>query len=81
MSSSSTLPLKEATPRRTSQPYQYSALPLPSESGEAYNEESPLADGWQDRIGLHQLHMLIVHCWLFGGGYVDQTLAIARRWV
>ena len=48
---------------------------------EAYNEESPLADGWQDRIGLHQLHMLIVHCWLFGGGYVDQTLAIARRWV
>lgn len=47
----------------------------------AYNEESPLADGWEDRIGLHQLHMLIVHCWLFGGGYVDQTVAIARRWV
>ena len=47
----------------------------------AYNEESPLADGWEDRIGLHQLHMLIAHCWLFGGGYVDQTVAIARRWV
>lgn len=47
----------------------------------AYNEESPLADGWEDRIGLHQLHMLIVHCWLFGGGYADQTVAIARRWV
>lgn len=27
------LPLKEATPKRTSQPYQYSALPLPSGSG------------------------------------------------
>lgn len=46
----------------------------------AYDEESPLADGWRDRIDLHQLHMLMVHCQLFGRGYVPETIAIARRW-
>lgn len=46
----------------------------------AYDEESPLADGWRERIGLHQLHMLMVHCQLFGRGYVPETLAIARQW-
>ncbi len=46
----------------------------------AYDEVSPLADGWRDRIELHQLHMLMVHCQLFGRAYVPQTLAIARRW-
>lgn len=45
----------------------------------AYDEVSPLADGWRDRISLHQLHMLMVHCQLFGRGYVSDTLAIARR--
>lgn len=47
----------------------------------AYDEESPLADGWRDRVSLHELHMLMVHCQLFGRGYVGQTLEIARRWV
>ncbi|AFV89331.1 MAG: fructosamine kinase family protein [Acidipropionibacterium acidipropionici] len=46
----------------------------------AYDEESPLADGWRDRIELHQLHMLMVHCQLFGRSYVPETIAIARRW-
>lgn len=44
----------------------------------AYHEAHPLADGWRDRIALHQLHPLLVHCVLFGGGYVDQALAAAR---
>jgi len=44
----------------------------------AYHEAFPLADGWRDRIALHQLHPLLVHCVLFGGGYVDQALAAAR---
>ncbi|MDO4411814.1 fructosamine kinase family protein [Cutibacterium sp.] len=55
--------------------------PFTSEIRAAYNEESPLADGWQDRIGLHQLHMLMVHCFLFGGGYVGETVQVARRYL
>jgi len=44
----------------------------------AYSEVAPLADGWRSRIGLHQLHPLLVHVCLFGSGYVDATLAAAR---
>ncbi len=45
----------------------------------AYDEVSPLADGWRERLDLHQLHILLVHCELFGRGYAGETLAIARR--
>lgn len=38
-----------------------------------YQAASPLADGWQDRVGLHQLTPLLLHCVLFGGGYLAQT--------
>lgn len=44
----------------------------------AYDEVTPLAAGWRDRIPLHQLHPLLVHVVLFGGGYVGQALAAAR---
>lgn len=44
----------------------------------AYQEAHPLADGWRTRIPLHQLHPLLVHVALFGGGYRSQTLAAAR---
>ncbi|WP_040283802.1 fructosamine kinase family protein [Tessaracoccus massiliensis] len=44
-----------------------------------YQEVSPLADGWRERVPLHQLHMLLVHVALFGGGYVRQALSVARR--
>lgn len=37
----------------------------------AYEEEAPLADGWEDRIPLHQLAPLAVHAVKFGGGYVS----------
>lgn len=47
----------------------------------AYDEVSPLADGWPERVALHQLHMLIVHAALFGGGYGAQTVAAAGRYV
>ena len=43
----------------------------------AYDEEHPLADGWQDRVPLHQLAPLVVHAIKFGGGYagaVDRAL-------
>lgn len=32
-----------------------------------------LPDGWRDRIGLHQVHPLLVHAVLFGGGYAAQA--------
>jgi fructosamine-3-kinase len=34
----------------------------------AYDESAPLADGWQDRIPLHQLFPLLVHACHFGTG-------------
>jgi len=45
----------------------------------AYTEVAPLSDGWQQRVALHQLHPLLVHATLFGGGYVEQAAATARR--
>ncbi|GAA5144144.1 fructosamine kinase family protein [Nocardioides marinquilinus] len=47
---------------------------------EAYHEATPLADGWEDRVGLHQLFPLLVHACLFGGGYGDRAAATAKRY-
>ena len=44
----------------------------------AYDESFPLADGWRERIALHQLHPLLVHCVLFGGAYIVQAEEAAR---
>jgi fructosamine-3-kinase len=46
----------------------------------AYHEAWPLADGWRDRVELHQLHPLLVHAVLFGGGYGRRAVEIARRY-
>jgi fructosamine-3-kinase len=35
---------------------------------EAYQEAAPLAEGWEDRVALHQLFPLLVHACLFGTG-------------
>ena len=40
---------------------------------EAYDDEWPLADGWQARVPLHQLSPLVVHAIKFGGGYAAAT--------
>lgn len=45
-----------------------------------YNAASPLADGWRQRVGLHQLTPLLLHCVLFGGGYLGETLTVARTY-
>jgi len=38
-----------------------------------------LADGWADRVELHQIAPLVVHAVKFGGGYVAAAeRAIAR---
>ena len=36
----------------------------------AYDEVHPLADGWRERVPLHQIAPLVVHAVKFGGGYV-----------
>lgn len=46
----------------------------------AYNEVSPLAEGWRERVGIHQLVPVLLHCVLFGDAYVDLALGIARRY-
>lgn len=45
---------------------------------DAYDEASPLADGWRDRVGLHQLHPLLVHALLFGGSFGERAATAAR---
>lgn len=45
----------------------------------AYAEVTPLADGWEERVPLHQIAPLVVHAIKFGGGYVSAaTRAIDR---
>lgn len=45
----------------------------------AYDEESPLAEGWEDRQPLHQLFPLLVHASLFGGRYGALAGDAARK--
>lgn len=47
----------------------------------AYDEAAPLADGWEDRLGFHQLFPLLVHACLFGGQYGARAARIAQRFV
>ena len=48
---------------------------------DAYEEEHPLAEGWRDRIGLHQLFPLLAHACHFGGGYASRAADTARRYL
>lgn len=45
----------------------------------AYEEEHPLAEGWRDRVPVHQVVPLLVHAILFGGVYGAQTLTALRQ--
>jgi fructosamine-3-kinase len=44
----------------------------------AYHEMFPLADGWRERAGVHQLHPLLVHAAHFGGGYGARAGRMAK---
>lgn len=48
---------------------------------EGYNDVSELDPGWEERIGLHQLHILIVHAYLFGGGYGRDLVQTAANYL
>ncbi|WP_067467108.1 fructosamine kinase family protein [Actinomadura macra] len=43
----------------------------------AYDETAPLADGWRQRVPLHQLHPLLVHLELYGGSYRSSVVEAA----
>ena len=45
-----------------------------------YQSVWPLSEGWKDRVVLHQIHPLLVHAVLFGGGYAGRALAAVRRY-
>jgi len=45
-----------------------------------YAEVHPLADGWQDRVALHQIAPLVVHAIKFGGSYVSAAEAAIARY-
>jgi fructosamine-3-kinase len=46
---------------------------------DAYEDEHPLADGWEERQPLHQLFPLLVHAAMFGGHYGQRAGEAARR--
>lgn len=46
----------------------------------AYEEVTPLAEGWRDRVELWQLFPLLVPAVLFGGGYGASAARVARRY-
>ena len=50
-------------------------------SPEVVLDVAPLAEGWEDRTGIHQLFPLLVHACLFGGGYGARAAAVAARFV
>ncbi len=45
---------------------------------DGYRQQAPLAEGWEERVGVHQLFPLLVHAVLFGRGYAEQALSVAR---
>lgn len=45
---------------------------------EGYQQVSTFSPLWRERIPLHQMHILMVHCYLFGRSYVPQTVAAAK---
>lgn len=47
----------------------------------AYDEAAPLADGWEERLGFHQLFPLLVHACLFGGQYGVRAAKVAQRYL
>ncbi len=46
----------------------------------AYEEATPLADGWRERVELYQLLSLLIHALLFGGSYAASAERAARRY-
>lgn len=55
--------------------------PMLDEILTAYQEVYPLAPGWQERMGLHQMWPLLVHHRMFAGGYGQRAERIAAGYL
>jgi fructosamine-3-kinase len=44
----------------------------------AYQEVWPLAEGWRERLPLHQLYLLLVHTAQFGAAYRDAVIRATK---
>jgi fructosamine-3-kinase len=47
----------------------------------SYQESWPLSAGWRERIPLYQLYHILNHQLLFGGGYGEQAIRLASRYL
>lgn len=56
----------------------FGGAPFLKEIMEGYQQVAPLADGWADRVPLHQLHLLLVHTALFGAAYRPAVMSALR---
>ncbi len=52
---------------------------LEAYAGAAEESGRPLDGGWRERVGIHQVHPLLVHACMFGGGYGGRAADAARR--
>ena len=48
---------------------------------DAYKEAWPLPPGWEERHPIYRLYHLLNHHLIFGGHYLGEALAVARRYV
>ena len=48
---------------------------------DGYQDVWPLADGWPERVPLHQLHLLLVHTAMFGTSYRGAVMSAVRATV
>lgn len=56
-------------------------LPHLDEVLAAYADTTPLADGWPERVALHQLFPVLVHAALFGASYGSRAGELARGYL
>ncbi len=57
----------------------FGGAPYAARTLAAYQEAYPLADGWRERTGLHQLYLMLVHTALFGAAYAGAVRALADQ--
>lgn len=57
----------------------FGAAPHVRDILDGYVEVWPLADGWRERVPLHQLHLLLVHAVLFGASYRSAVVGAASQ--
>ena len=48
---------------------------------DAYNEVNPMPDNWEQRNSLYKIYHVLNHYYLFGGGYQNQAIKIAKYYV